>query len=119
VRLHFADGTEGSADHVLLGTGYRIDISRYGFLSPEVLRGVRTAKGYPVLNGGFQSSLTGLYFVGATAAYSFGPLCRFVAGTAFTAASLTRFVRKQPLPPRPAGQPDPANRDTGRSIVSA
>jgi hypothetical protein len=53
---------------------------------------VRTADGYPVLNAGFESSVPGLYFVGATAAYSFGPVCRFVAGTAFTARALTRAV---------------------------
>jgi cation diffusion facilitator CzcD-associated flavoprotein CzcO len=96
VRLLCEDGTEREADHVLLGTGYRIDILRYDFLSPEVLQGVRTANGYPVLNAGFEASVPGLYFVGATAAYSFGPLCRFVAGTQFTAGALTRSVRKQP-----------------------
>jgi hypothetical protein len=105
VRLRLADGTDRAADHVLLGTGYRIDISRYGFLSPEVLRGVRTVNGYPVLNAGFESSLPGLYFVGATAAWSFGPLCRFVAGTRFTAAALTNFVRKKPVPRQLAAAP--------------
>jgi hypothetical protein len=75
---------------VLLGSGYQVSLARYGFLSPDVLQAVNTARGYPVLNAGFESSLAGLYFVGAPAAYSFGPLCRFVAGTGFTARALTR-----------------------------
>jgi hypothetical protein len=92
VRLHLDDGSDCSADHVLLGTGYQVRLARYGFLAPEVVRGVRTADGYPVLSSGFESSVPGLYFVGATAAYSFGPVCRFVAGTPFTARALTRSV---------------------------
>jgi cation diffusion facilitator CzcD-associated flavoprotein CzcO len=92
VRVRLQDGTAREADHVLLATGYRIDIDRYPFLSPDLLRGIRTANGYPVLNRGFESSVPGLHFVGATAAHSFGPLCRFVAGTRFTAATLAGFV---------------------------
>jgi len=51
-------------------------------------------KGYPVLNRGFESSVRGLYFVGAAGAYSFGPLCRFVAGTPYTARTLARHAAK-------------------------
>lgn len=97
VRLRLDDGTERSADHVLLGTGYRIDIARTPFLTPELLGAVRTVRGYPVLNAGLESSLPGLYFVGAPAAYSFGPLCRFVAGTGFTARTLTRHALRRPV----------------------
>jgi hypothetical protein len=79
---------------VLLGTGYKVAISRYEFLSPELLEAVRSANGYPILNSGFESSVAGLFFIGAAAAHSFGPLCRFVAGTPFTARALTRFVKK-------------------------
>jgi len=98
VCLRLNDGTDCQADHVLLGTGYKVAISRYGFLSSELLQGIRTVNGYPVLNRGFESSLPGLYFVGATAAYSFGPLCRFVAGTQFTAATLASHVEKNLTP---------------------
>jgi cation diffusion facilitator CzcD-associated flavoprotein CzcO len=98
VRLRLGDGSEREADHVLLGTGYKVAIDRYRFLAPPLRDAIRTANGYPVLNHGFESSVPGLYFVGATAAYSFGPLCRFVAGTPFTAATLTRYVRKKPAP---------------------
>jgi FAD-dependent urate hydroxylase len=98
VHLQLNDGSERTFDHVLLGTGYKIDITRYGFLSPKMLGAVRTANGYPVLNAGFESSLPGLFFVGATAAYSFGPVCRFVQGTQYTAAALARVARRKPAP---------------------
>ena len=94
VQLRLNDASDCEADHVLLGTGYQVDIARYRFLSADLLRAVRTVGGYPILNGGFESSLPGLYFVGTTAAYSFGPLCRFVAGTPFVARTLTNYVRK-------------------------
>lgn len=92
VHLQLNDGSERTVDHVLLGTGYKIDIARYGFLSEDLLQRVRTVRGYPVLNGRFESSLPGLYFVGATAAYSLGPFFRFVAGTQYAAEALSRHL---------------------------
>jgi thioredoxin reductase len=98
IRLRLSDGTEREADHVLLGTGYKVALARYGFLPPALREAIRTADGYPVLNQGLESSVPGLYFVGATAARSFGPLCRFVAGTRFMAVTLTKFARRKPGP---------------------
>jgi thioredoxin reductase len=98
VQLQMNDGSERSFDHILLGTGYKIDIARYSFLSAKMLNTVRTVNGYPLLNAGFESSLPGLFFVGATATHSFGPLCRFVQGTHYTAAALARSTRRQSAP---------------------
>jgi FAD-dependent urate hydroxylase len=92
VGLQLDDGTERVVDHVILGSGYAPDISRYGFLPPSLLRGIAQVAGYPILGGGFQSSVPGLYFVGATAAHSYGPIMRFVVGSAFTGREVTRHV---------------------------
>ncbi|MES1260469.1 MAG: FAD-dependent oxidoreductase [Acidobacteriota bacterium] len=86
VRLTLDDGTERRVDHVLMGTGYEADISRYTFLAPELLADIRRLGGYPALDPGFNSSVPGLHFLGATAARSFGPLLYFVAGTAFASS---------------------------------
>jgi len=86
------DGTRRSVDHVLLATGYRVDIARYSFLARELVARVRCVDGQPVLDDGFASSIPGLHFVGAPALYSFGPLLRFVSGTAFAAAMVTRHA---------------------------
>jgi len=84
-------------DHVVLGTGYRVDVTQYPFLSPNLLNNLDIVHGYPRLAAGFESSLPGLHFVGAPAAWSFGPLMRFVAGTEFTSRALAERIL------RPAG----------------
>lgn len=94
VLLKLDDATERRVDHVLLGTGYDVDISRYSFLSPDLVMSVRQLDGYPALSGGFCSSVPGLHFVGATAARSFGPLLYFVAGTEFASAELAAHVNR-------------------------
>jgi thioredoxin reductase len=100
IQLKLNDETL-SVDHVLLGTGYRVSVARMSFLPGDLAQSIRTVKGYPVLNRGFESSVPGLYFVGATGMYSFGPLCRFVAGTPYTATTLAKFaVRKAKRLPR-------------------
>jgi len=90
IRLN--DGTETFVDHVLLATGFRIDLARYRFLSPKLIRQICLVDGYPRLTRKFESSLPGLYILGAPAAKSFSPLTRFVAGSGFAATSLARGI---------------------------
>lgn len=92
VQLKLDDGSERKVDHVLLGTGYDVDISRYNFLCSTLLADVRKLGGYPELKAGLRSSVPGLHFIGATAARSFGPLLNFVAGTEFAAKELTSHI---------------------------
>src|SRR5258706_511030 len=67
-------------DHVLLATGYRIDISKLGILTPGLIARIWPENTAPVLSAGMESSVKGLHFVGASAVASFGPLMRFIAG---------------------------------------
>jgi pyridine nucleotide-disulfide oxidoreductase len=90
LRLTLDDGRELQVDHLLLGTGYRIDVSRYKFLSRDILAKVRTSDGFPQLGEAFESSVPGLHFLGAPAAWSYGPLMYFVSGTKYSARTLTR-----------------------------
>jgi len=92
VRMKLNDGSERWAHHVLMGTGYSVDIRKYKFMSPELLKGIELLDGYPALTTGFCSSVPGLHFIGATAARSFGPLLYFVTGTKFTSERLTSFI---------------------------
>jgi FAD-dependent urate hydroxylase len=94
LHLKIDDGSERRVHHVLLGTGYRVDITRYDFLPEELTREVEQFDGYPKLKSGFETSLPGLHFIGATAARSFGPLLYFVAGTEFACRELTSFLLK-------------------------
>ena len=81
-------------DHVLLGTGYRIDLSRLGILSPRLLERIACAEGSPLLRAGFELTVPKLHFVGSYAVKSFGPLLRFIAGAPFAARSLARSTRR-------------------------
>jgi hypothetical protein len=92
LALKLDDGSERTVDHVLTGTGYRVDISRYAFLGRKLLASIRQVDGYPQLDAGFQSSVPGVHFLGAPAAWSFGPLMRFVAGAQFASRALARAV---------------------------
>ena len=100
VQLKLDDGSISSADHVLLGTGYSVDISRYAFLTPGLVKRVELMDGYPVLESGFRSSQPGLHFLGATAARSFGPLLYFVAGAEFASSALCAEIVKNKAVPR-------------------
>jgi hypothetical protein len=98
--VRFSNGGETVVDHVVLGTGYQVDLGRYPFLGPDLLREVQTVGGYPVLGQGFESSVPGVHFLGAPAAWTFGPLMRFVAGTSFTTTELSRALHRPPSPGR-------------------
>ena len=77
-------------DHVLLATGYHIDVDKMTMLAPKLREKIVRHGGHPVLNGGLESSVRGLHFVGAAAVASFGPLLRFIAGAGFAARRVTR-----------------------------
>jgi cation diffusion facilitator CzcD-associated flavoprotein CzcO len=93
------DGTRRDVDHVLAATGYRVEIARSSLLAPELKARLRLIGGYPELGTGFESSVRGLYFLGAAAVGSFGPVMRFVAGTSFSAPALTRAILERPPKP--------------------
>jgi FAD-dependent urate hydroxylase len=79
-------------DHVIFGTGYQVDVARYPFLEPELVNRIRRREGYPLLEGAMESSVPGLHFLGAPAAWSFGPTMRFVAGGWFGSERLVRGI---------------------------
>jgi len=92
LELTLGTGQRRVVDHLMFGTGYRVDIRRYPFLDPELLGEIRLADGYPVLSPGLESSVARLHFLGAPAAWSFGPIMRFVSGSWYGARALTRRV---------------------------
>ena len=108
VRIRLDDGTTRDAQHVLLGTGYRVDVRRYEFLAPALRERIACVEGYPTLNGGLESSVPGLHFAGAQATHSFGPLLRFVSGTEFASRTIVRAVTGRGLAPL---HPSIADRD--------
>jgi hypothetical protein len=101
-----------TVDHVLFGTGYRIDISRYPFLAPSLTSRLERAGGFPMLRRGLETSVPGLHIVGAPAAWSFGPIMRFVSGGWYGGRSVARRIadldrrrRGRSLASVPTGRP--------------
>lgn len=95
LRLTLSDGTTRQVDHLMFGTGYRVDVRRYPFLPASLLGDVKLAGGYPVLQPGLESSIPGLHFVGAPAQHSFGPTMRFVSGSWFGGSRVARAIAQQ------------------------
>jgi len=92
LTLALSGGGSLSADHLLFATGYRVDLDRLPMLEPPLRAAIRSDRSIPQLDAWFQSSVPGLYFVGATAVRSFGPLYRFVAGAGAAARRVARAV---------------------------
>jgi FAD-dependent urate hydroxylase len=95
LRIKLDDGTERVVDHALLATGFRVDVTRYGFLAPKLLQQLETIDGYPILKPGLESSVKGLHFLGKPASWSFGPLLCFVSGTEFAANELSKKITRR------------------------
>ena len=93
VRLELAGGDARTVDHVVLGTGFDVDVRRYPFLDAGIVSRLRLDLGHPVLGNGLELSVAGLHFVGSPAARSFGPIMRFVVGSWFAAPAVTDRVR--------------------------
>jgi len=87
--------TELAVDHVIGGTGYRVALERLRFLNDGLRKQIRAAEDTPVLNTFFESSVSGLYFVGVAAANSFGPLARFAYGALYTSRRVSRHLAAQ------------------------
>ena len=81
-----------TTDHVIAATGYRVDFRKVGFLDATLREEIASNAGLPTLNRNFETSVSGLYIVGPAAAYSFGPMFRFVLGARFTARRLARHL---------------------------
>jgi FAD-dependent urate hydroxylase len=84
VTVTLGDGTRLETDHVLLATGYRVDMRRVPYLPDDLA----LADGFPVLDEDFQTSAPGLYVPGFPSTRDFGPFFGFVAGATTTAAMI-------------------------------
>jgi cation diffusion facilitator CzcD-associated flavoprotein CzcO len=86
---------EFQADYVICGTGYKSELTRLPFLDDALLSRINAVQGTPILSANFESSMPGLYFVGAIAANTFGPVLRFACGAEFAAPRVARHLSRQ------------------------
>jgi hypothetical protein len=83
-----------TVDHVIAGTGYKVDMRKLPFLRPEVLERLDCVNHTPRLSRWFESSVPGLHFVGTAAANSFGPMMRFAYGAGFVSRRLSGYLAR-------------------------
>jgi cation diffusion facilitator CzcD-associated flavoprotein CzcO len=79
-------------DHVLVATGYHVDIDRLPYFDPELRDAICTVAGSPTLNAAFEASVPNVYFTGLAAAATFGPMLRFVEGSRFAARRISAAI---------------------------
>jgi cation diffusion facilitator CzcD-associated flavoprotein CzcO len=98
VNLQLADKQGATktltADHVIAATGYKSDLRRLTFLDSDILSQIRSVEQTPLLSSSFESTVSNLYFVGVTAANTFGPLLRFAYGAGFAAPRLSKHLAR-------------------------
>lgn len=87
--------TQVEVDQVIAATGYHVDLRRLPFLPESLQREIRAVNHMPELSGRFESSVPGLYFIGVSAALSFGPVMRFAFGAGYTAKRLRRHLARR------------------------
>src|SRR5208282_869782 len=104
-------------DHVIAATGYRVDLGRLAFVEPDLRSKIRAAENTPVLSSNFESSVPNLYFVGASAANTFGPLLRFAFGAGFTAPRISRHLAKSAVRKPALSGPGPSVETLDRDEV--
>jgi FAD-dependent urate hydroxylase len=83
------------ADHLMLATGYQLDIKRLSMLGSSLLPHIQEDRGAPVLSSHFESSIPGLYFIGYSSFKSCGPYYRFVVGTGAAAQQVAKAVARR------------------------
>jgi len=96
LRLKSVNGDEHriETEHVIAATGYRADIRRLAFLGADIASQLKLSNDSPKLSAHFESSVPGLFFVGASAVDSFGPVLRFACGAKFAAPRLSNHLAR-------------------------
>jgi thioredoxin reductase len=97
IRLELSQRGAGKtldADHVIAATGFKVALSRLGFIDASLRSRIRCAADTPILGRRFDASVPGLHFVGIMAANSYGPLLRFAFGADYAAKRLGRHLAR-------------------------
>jgi len=96
-HIALSGGRKLVCDHVFAATGYRMDLNRLSFLSPRLRQAIARTGSALNVSPAFETDMDGLYALGPLAMENFGPLLRFVCGTAFAAPRLARVLKRRVL----------------------
>lgn len=93
LQITLNDNSSLLIDHVILATGYKMDITRIPLIANgNIASELKVQNGFPVLDETFQSSIPNLYFTGLPAAQDFGPFFGFTAAAKTSAKIIGRAL---------------------------
>jgi thioredoxin reductase len=94
LKVQSADGPkEIITDHVITGTGFKIDLTRLDYLDPALCQKIKLeGDTVPLLNSRFETSIPGLFVVGIASSPTFGPVMRFMFGAKHAAPVIARHL---------------------------
>ena len=93
LRVKLDIGEVLTVDHILLATGYKVQLERLPFLSRgNILERLATRNGFPILDEHFQSNVSGLFFSSFLSTQDFGPFFGFVIGAPAAAKVVGSFI---------------------------
>ncbi|MDW7691569.1 NAD(P)-binding domain-containing protein [Flammeovirgaceae bacterium SG7u.111] len=82
-------------DHILFATGYKVDIARIPFMkNSNIVEGIDTINGSPVLDENYQSNQKGLYFTGISSTKSMGLFFGFLIGVNVASLNIFNSIEK-------------------------
>lgn len=88
LEITLTNGATFNVDHIVLATGYKVEISQVPFLAAgNLLKQLETRNGFPVLDDHFETSVPGLFITSMPATQDFGPFFGFTISVR-TAAKL-------------------------------
>ena len=86
LALELDNGQRLAIDHVVLATGYRVNMSQVPFLTTgNVFSTLDLEDGFPVLDNQLQSSIPGLFITSLPATQDFGPFFAFTVAVKVSA----------------------------------
>lgn len=79
-------------DAIIAATGYRYHLRDLPFMDGALRQKIRQYRNLPVVSPRFESSVPGLYFLGAMTEPFFGPSMKFMIGARYSAAVVSRAL---------------------------
>jgi hypothetical protein len=78
LAITLSTGDKLNVDHVILATGYKVDVTRIPFLSKgNILPRLQTLNAFPILDDHLESNISGLFFTSMCATQDFGSFFGF------------------------------------------
>jgi len=95
LEVEFEGGEKITVDHIVLATGYKVNIENVPFLKAgNVLEKMRIEKGYPVLDVRLQTSVPGLFATSMLATKDFGLFFAFTVSVKASAEIIGSYIMK-------------------------